>query len=232
MAVDIDAGSGNITNWHYNDGEKIAFAQDDNNQDEAKQTARTVELTAPISEEQIRDLNVGDVVKISGMMYTGRDAIHKYLSENDSPIDLDGQIIYHCGPVVMKNEDGSYEIKAAGPTTSAREEPYQGDIMKKFGVRAVIGKGGMGPKTLAALEEHGGVYLNAIGGAAQYYADCIKAVEGVDLLQFGIPEAMWHLRVKDFTAVVTMDSHGNSLHADVDKSSLEKLSQFKEKVFS
>ena len=232
MAVDIDAGSGEITNWHYNDGEKIAFAQDDNNQNEAKQTARTVELTAPISEEQIRDLNVGDVVKISGMMYTGRDAIHKYLSENDSPIDLDGQIIYHCGPVVMKNEDGSYEIKAAGPTTSAREEPYQGDIMKKFGVRAVIGKGGMGPKTLAALEEHGGVYLNAIGGAAQYYADCIKAVEGVDLLQFGIPEAMWHLRVKDFTAVVTMDSHGNSLHADVDKSSLEKLSQFKEKVFS
>ena len=166
------------------------------------------------------------------MMYTGRDAIHKYLSENDSPIDLNGQIIYHCGPVVMKNEDGSYEIKAAGPTTSAREEPYQGDIMKKFGVRAVIGKGGMGPKTLAALEEHGGVYLNAIGGAAQYYADCIKAVEGVDLLQFGIPEAMWHLRVEDFTAVVTMDSHGNSLHADVDKSSLEKLSQFKEKVFS
>ena len=165
-------------------------------------------------------------------MYTGRDAIHKHLTENDSPVDLDGQIIYHCGPVVAKDEDGNYEIKAAGPTTSAREEPYQGEIMKKFGVRAVIGKGGMGPKTLAALEEHGGVYLNAIGGAAQYYADCIKEVEGVDLLQFGIPEAMWHLRVEDFTAVVTMDSHGNSLHADVDKSSLEKLTQFKEKVFS
>ena len=98
MAVDIDAGSGEITNWHYNDGEKIAFAQDDTNQNEANQTARTVELTTPISEEQIRDLNVGDVVKISGMMYTGRDAIHKYLSENDSPIDLDGQIIYHCWP--------------------------------------------------------------------------------------------------------------------------------------
>ncbi|HJF32555.1 MAG TPA: fumarate hydratase [Sporosarcina psychrophila] len=232
MAVDINPKSGEIMNWHYDDGEKIAFSQQDNIQDEVKQSARTVELTAPISEEQIRDLNVGDVVKISGMMYTGRDAIHKYLSENDSPIDLDGQIIYHCGPVVMKDEDGGYEIKAAGPTTSIREEPYQGDIMKKFGIRAVIGKGGMGPKTLAALEEHGGVYLNAIGGAAQYYADCIKAVEGVDLLQFGIPEAMWHLRVKDFTAVVTMDSHGNSLHADVDKSSLEKLAQFKEKVFS
>ncbi|MFS0577015.1 fumarate hydratase [Sporosarcina sp. 179-K 3D1 HS] len=231
MAVDIDANTGGITGWHYNDGEKIAFDQ------EAapvttSQSSRTVELTAPISEAQIRELKVGDVVKISGRIYTGRDAIHKHLSENDSPVDLDGQIIYHCGPVVLKNEDGSYEIKAAGPTTSAREEPYQGDIMKKFGVRAVIGKGGMGPKTLAALEEHGGVYLNAIGGAAQYYADCIKEVEGVDLLQFGIPEAMWHLRVEDFTAVVTMDSHGNSLHADVDKTSLEKLSQHKEKVFS
>lgn len=230
MAIDVDASSGEITNWHYNDGEKLAFEQD-SEKEELESSARTVELQAPISEEQIRSLQVGDVVKISGRMYTGRDAIHKYLSENDSPVDLNGQIIYHCGPVVSKNEDGGYEIKAAGPTTSIREEPYQGDIMKRFGIRAVIGKGGMGPKTLAALEEHGGVYLNAIGGAAQYYADCIKAVEGVDLMQFGIPEAMWHLRVEDFTAVVTMDSHGNSLHADVDKSSLEKLAQFKEKVF-
>ena len=231
MAIDVDASSGEIKNWHYNDGEKIAFEQD-GKKDALESSARTVELQAPISEEQIRSLQVGDVVKISGRMYTGRDAIHKYLSENDSPVDLNGQIIYHCGPVVFKNEEGGYEIKAAGPTTSIREEPYQGDIMKRFGIRAVIGKGGMGPKTLAALEEHGGVYLNAIGGAAQYYADCIKAVEGVDLMQFGIPEAMWHLRVEDFTAVVTMDSHGNSLHADVDKSSLEKLAQFKEKVFN
>lgn len=231
MAVDIDAATGEIKNWHYNDGEKIAFTEEEAPV-AVTQSSRTVELTAPISEAQIRDLKVGDVVKISGRIYTGRDAIHKHLSENDAPVDLDGQIIYHCGPVVLKNEDGSYEIKAAGPTTSIREEPYQGDIMKKFGIRAVIGKGGMGPKTLAALQEHGGVYLNAIGGAAQYYADCIKEVEGVDLLQFGIPEAMWHLRVEDFTAVVTMDSHGNSLHADVDKTSLEKLSQYKEKVFS
>lgn len=231
MAVDVDAISGEVQNWHYSEGEKLSFHENES-EDKSLQATRTVELTAPISEEQIRELKVGDVVKISGRMYTGRDAIHKYLSENDSPVDLDGHIIYHCGPVVLKNEDGSYEIKAAGPTTSIREEPYQGDIMKKFGVRAVIGKGGMGPKTLAALKDHGGVYLNAIGGAAQYYADCIKEVEGVDLLQFGIPEAMWHLRVEGFTAVVTMDSHGNSLHADVDKTSLEKLSQFKEKVFN
>ncbi|KXH78828.1 fumarate hydratase [Sporosarcina sp. HYO08] len=231
-AVDINPETGDVIKWHYADGEKIRFEQDEQQAAEQQSTARTVELTAPVSEEQIRDLKVGDVVKINGLIYTGRDEIHKHLMDHDAPVDLDGQIIYHCGPVVLKDKEGNYEIVAAGPTTSAREEPYQGDIMKKFGVRAVIGKGGMGPKTLSALQEHGGVYLNAIGGAAQYYADCIQAVEGVDLLEFGIPEAMWHLRVEGFTAVVTMDSHGNSLHADVDKSSLEKLAQFKEPVFS
>jgi len=104
--------------------------------------------------------------------------------------------------------------------------------MKKFGLRAVIGKGGMGPKTLAALQEHGGVYLNAVGGAAQYYAECIKKVNGVDFSEFGIPEAMWHLQVEGFAAIVTMDSHGNSLHADVDKDSKSKLAQFKDPVFA
>ncbi len=166
------------------------------------------------------------------MMHTGRDAIHHHLMDHDAPIDLNGQIIYHCGPVMLKDDQGEWHVKAAGPTTSIREEPYQGDIMKKFGIRAVMGKGGMGPKTLKALEEHGGVYLNAIGGAAQYYADRIKKVQGVDLMEFGIPEAMWHLEVEGFAAIVTMDSHGNSLHADVEKTSLEKLEQFKERVYN
>jgi fumarate hydratase, class I len=232
LGVFIDPENGSINEWLYQDGEEIDFGHDEvaATEEQSLQT-REVVLEAPITEEKIRELKVGDVVRINGMMYTGRDAIHKYLSENDSPVDLNGQVIYHCGPVMMKDEDGNYHVKAAGPTTSIREEPYQGDIMKRFGIRAVIGKGGMGPKTLKALGEHGGVYLNAIGGAAQYYADCIKSVEGVDLMQFGIPEAMWHLKVEGFTAVVTMDSHGNSLHADVDKSSLEKLAQFKEPVF-
>ncbi|GEK31524.1 fumarate hydratase class I [Kurthia zopfii] len=229
MAVDINAETGEIMNWHYQDGEKIGF------EEEAKagntQQGEVVELTAPISEEKIRSLKVGDVVKITGRMYTGRDAIHHHLMSHDAPVDLDGQIIYHCGPVMAKDAEDNWTVKAAGPTTSIREEPYQGDIMKKFGIRAVMGKGGMGPKTLAALEEHGGVYLNAIGGAAQYYADCIKSVDGVDLLDFGIPEAMWHLAVEGFTAVVTMDSHGNSLHADVQKSSLEKLAAHADRVF-
>ena len=182
-------------------------------------------LQAPITEEQIRELKVGDVVHINGRMYTGRDAIHKYLSDKDeAPVDLNGQIIYHCGPVMLKDDEGKWHVKAAGPTTSIREEPYQGDIMKQFGIRAVIGKGGMGPKTLAALQEHGGVYLNAIGGAAQYYADCIKSVDGVNLTEFGIPEAMWHLNVEGFTAVVTMDSHGNSLHARCSTIIIRKIS--------
>lgn len=229
LGVKITEATGEIEEWLYQEGDSPNFSEETVSPAEA---GREIILEAPITEEQIRSLKVGDVVKINGLMYTGRDAIHKYLSTNDSPVDLNGQIIYHCGPVMLKDEDGTWHVKAAGPTTSIREEPYQGDIMKRFGIRAVIGKGGMGPKTLAALEEHGGVYLNAIGGAAQYYAECIQGVEGVDLTQFGIPEAMWHLRVKDFTAVVTMDSHGNSLHKDISQSSLEKLAAFKEPVFS
>ncbi|NNV06701.1 fumarate hydratase [Geobacillus sp. C56-T2] len=235
MGVKIDPATGEIIEWLYQDGEDVDFAKELEKAEAAaaleQGETRVIDLVPPLSEEQVRQLRVGDVVRISGMIYTGRDAIHKYLMDHDAPVDLNGQIIYHCGPVMLKDEEGRWHVKAAGPTTSIREEPYQGDIMKKFGVRAVIGKGGMGAKTLQALKEHGGVYLNAIGGAAQYYADCIKSVEGVDLLEFGIPEAMWHLRVENFTAVVTMDSHGNSLHEDVEKSSLEKLAQFKEPVF-
>lgn len=192
--------------------------------------SREVRLTTPISEEDIRSLQVGDVVILSGEMHTGRDALHKYLMDHETPVDLNGAVIYHCGPVMLKDEEG-WHVKAAGPTTSIREEPYQGDIIKKFGIRAVIGKGGMGPKTLKALQEHGGVYLNAIGGAAQYYAECIKKVNAVDFMEFGIPEAMWHLQVDGFAAIVTMDSHGNSLHADVEKDSAAKLAQFREPVF-
>ena len=230
MAIDIDPKTGEIIKWHYQDGEKITF-KDDEVAATTEETTNVLELTAPITEEQIRALKVGDVVSITGRMFTGRDAIHHHLMSHDAPVDLNGQVIYHCGPVMAKDADGNWTVKAADPTTSIREEPYQGDIMKKFGIRAVIGKGGMGPKTLKALGEHGGVYLNAIGGAAQYYADCIKGVDGVDLLEFGVPEAMWHLNVEGFTAVVTMDSHGNSLHADVDKSSLEKLAKHAERVF-
>lgn len=224
LGVVLDQQTGEITEWLYKDGEEVDLnpvSEEVAAATEAQQDVKEVVLEAPITEEKIRELKVGDVVVINGMLHTGRDAIHHHLIDHEAPIDLDGQIIYHCGPVMLKDDEGNWHVKAAGPTTSIREEPYQGDIMKKFGIRAVIGKGGMGPKTLKALEEHGGVYLNAIGGAAQYYADCIKAVKGVDLMEFGIPEAMWHLEVEGFAAIVTMDSHGNSLHADVAKSSLD-----------
>ncbi|NBI28288.1 fumarate hydratase [Chengkuizengella marina] len=235
LGVLIDSTSGEINEWIYDKGSddktndanqnKVVSDKGNHSSDQKK-----VVLQAPITEEQIRDLKVGDVVIINGAIHTGRDALHKYLMESESPVDLNGGIIYHCGPVMAK-VDNEYVVKAAGPTTSIREEPYQGDIIKKFGIRAVIGKGGMGAKTLSALKEHGGVYLNAIGGAAQYYAESIKKVDSVDFLEFGIPEAMWHLQVEGFAAIVTMDAHGNSLHADVEKSSLEKLAQFKESVF-
>jgi len=233
QGVAIDPQTGEIRNWLYPRGTEVDIAADESKKESGIQAdpGRRIVLEAPLSEEQIRQLKVGDVVVINGPVHTGRDALHKYLMDHDSPVDLNGAIIYHCGPVMIKDENGEWQVKAAGPTTSIREEPYQGDIMKKFGIRAVIGKGGMGAKTLAALKEHGGVYLNAIGGAAQYYAECIKKVEGVHFLEFGMPEAMWHLQVEGFTAVVTMDSHGNSLHADVDKDSLQKLEQFKEPVF-
>jgi len=165
---------------------------------------------------------VGDVVLLSGRAYTGRDAVHHHFMTHEPPVDLRGGVIYHCGPVVAKDGHG-WRVTAAGPTTSIREEPYQSDIIKRYGVRVVIGKGGMGPKTLAGLKDSGAVYLNAVGGAAQFYARCINRVTGVSLMGFGTPEAMWHLEVTDFPAIVTMDSHGNSLHKDIEQQSGERL---------
>jgi fumarate hydratase class I len=189
-------------------------------------TGREVELRAPISEQQIRSLHVGDVVLVSGPMFTGRDAVHAHLMKHEPPVDLDGQVLYHCGPVVVK-DGGDWKVVAAGPTTSIREEPYQGEIVRRYGVRAVIGKGGMGAKTLQALKESGAVYLNAIGGAAQFYARAIERVDGVSLMEFGSPEAMWHLRVREFPAIVTMDAHGNSLHREIEEASAQKLELMK-----
>ncbi len=155
-------------------------------------------------------------------MFTGRDAVHSHLMKHEPPVDLRGSVLYHCGPVVVKDGDG-WRVTAAGPTTSIREEPYQGEIIKRYGVRAVIGKGGMGAKTLAAMQSFGAVYLNAIGGAAQFYARSITKVDGVSLMEFGTPEAMWHLSVDGFPAIVTMDAHGNSLHKDIEQESGEHL---------
>ena len=220
LGVRLDAQDGAITNWLYRDPSRPLERM---TQGEGfPLTGREVVLTAPLTEEMVRSLKVGDVVLIRGEMYTGRDAVHAHLMKNPPPVDLNGAVLYHCGPVMMKEGD-KWTVKAAGPTTSIREEPYQADVIGRYGVRAVIGKGGMGPKTLAALKEYGAVYLNGIGGAAQYYARTIEEVLGVNLMEFGIPEAMWHLRVNNFPAIVTMDAHGNSLHADVEKATANEL---------
>jgi len=181
-------------------------------------------LEAPFTEKKIRALHVGDRVEITGLIYTGRDAVHKYLHDGGTPpVDLTDSIIYHCGPVVVK-EKGKWVVKAAGPTTSIREEPYQGPLMDQFKIRAVIGKGGMGPKTLAYCKKVGAVYLHAIGGAAQVLAEKVVEVKAVHLAdKFGAPEAIWEFQVKDFPAVVTMDSHGVSLHEKVLKDSTARL---------
>lgn len=175
-------------------------------------------LTLPAGEEAIRALVVGDEVLISGVMITARDAAHKYLVEQQAPEVgrvLRGGMIYHCGPVVARQGD-SWRFVAAGPTTSKREEPYQAEVIERYGVRGVIGKGGMGPRTLEACQKHGAVYLHAIGGLAVILARAVRRVVEVHKLEeFGVPEAMWVIEVEDFPAVVTMDSHGGSLHAEV-----------------
>jgi fumarate hydratase, class I len=221
LGVMIDAESGAIKKWLYRDParpvEKLLPGAG------FQVSGREIRLEPPLSEEKIRALKVGDVVLINGPMFTGRDALHHYLLHHDAPCDLHGAILYHCGPVMLKEGNG-WKVAAAGPTTSIREEPYEADIIQRFGLRAVMGKGGMGKKTLAALQKHGAVYLHAIGGAAQFYARCLPQVEGVDLLdELGVPEAMWHFVARDFPAIVTMDAHGGSLHEDVLKLTGDEL---------
>ncbi len=187
-------------------------------------------ITIPISDETIRSLKAGDTVLLSGVIMTGRDAVHKWITDTFikktrqpqgddlevyqaiQPI-LNGGVLYHCGPVVAGLETGDYRFVAAGPTTSIREEPYEADVMKHFNLKGVIGKGGMGPKTLQACQEVPAVYFHAVGGAASLIAQSVQKVLAVyKLEEFGVPEAMWVIEVKDFPVVVTMDSHGNSLH--------------------
>lgn len=199
-------------------------------------------LNLPLNDADVRSLKVGDPVLLNGIMVTGRDAVHKWMVDtfikktrqpqgDDQEVYeairplLQGSAIYHCGPVVGGLDTKQYTFVAAGPTTSIREEPYQGDVMRHFNIKGVIGKGGMGPKTLAACQEVPGVYLHAIGGAASLIAQTVKRVLGVYKYDFGVPEAMWVIEVEDFPVVVTMDSHGNSLHAEVEQKSKAVLQE-------
>ena len=187
------------------------------------------ELKLPAKEKIVRRLRVGTVLELSGRMITGRDAAHKWLLEahrDEVAPYLEGTVIYHCGPVVSRRGDGSWELVAAGPTTSIREEPYQADVIARYGLREVIGKGGMGEKTLAGLGRSGAVYLHAVGGAAQVLAAAVKRVERVFMLEeFGVPEALWVVYVDKFPVIVTMDSHGASLHDEVEAASRQRLEE-------
>jgi fumarate hydratase class I len=189
-----------------------------------------IPLSTPVSESAIRALKVGDEVAITGVLFTGRDAVHKYLHEGGSlpaGVNLRGGILYHCGPVVIKDEQGNWKCVAAGPTTSIREEPYQWQIIRDFGLRVVIGKGGMADRTLNACREYGCAYLHAVGGAAQVLAERIQRVPNVYLMEkFGAPEAIWEFEVVDFPVVVTMDAQGNSLHKEVFAASQAELAKY------
>jgi len=182
-----------------------------------------IKLKTPISEQEIRKLRVGDTVLLSGVIATGRDEAHKLMIEEKPDFIRDvlkESVIYHCGPVVKKGEDGKWRFVSAGPTTSAREEPYQADVVCEYKLRGVIGKGGMGPKTAEGLQRCGAVYFHAVGGAGTLIANSVKEVKTVyKLEEFGTPEAFWVIEVEDFPLVVTMDSHGGSLHKEIkDKS--------------
>jgi fumarate hydratase class I len=189
-----------------------------------------ITLQTPVFEEAIRALKVGDQVAITGTVYTGRDAVHKYLHEGGTlppDVTFKGGILYHCGPVIVKDEQGAWKCVAAGPTTSIREEPYQWQVIRDFGLRGVIGKGGMGEKTIEACRQYGCAYLHAVGGAAQVLAECIKKVPNVYFMEeFGAPEAIWEFQVVQFPAIVTIDSRGNSLHKEVFAASQAQLAKY------
>lgn len=187
-------------------------------------------INTPLTEDIVISLKVGDMVLINGLIVTGRDKVHKFLvhekpDKKDIPFELHGGIIYHCGPIIKKIDE-KYTLVAAGPTTSMRVEMYEAEVIKTYGIRGIIGKGGMGEKTLNAMKEQGCVYFHAVSGAAAYLADRIKNVgDGWKIEEFGAPEAMWLLEVDDFPAIVTMDAHGNSLHRDIEKISLKRLKE-------
>jgi fumarate hydratase class I len=183
-------------------------------------------LTLPLSADQVRELHVGDEVRVSGRLLTGRDTAHQYLAATDDPAIralAEGSFVYHCGPVVVQDPSTrEWRFVAAGPSTSMREEPWEAEVIARYGLRGVVGKGGMGPRTLAALREHGAVYLHAIGGLAVTLARCVTKVHSVHKLdQFGVTEAIWCVEVKDFPAVVTMDAHGESLHVKLEPPAAE-----------
>lgn len=177
---------------------------------------RQIELHSPITETSVRVLRTGDAVTISGTLFTARDRFHRHAADGGScPVDLRGGVLFHCGPVIV-GPPARRRLLAAGPTTSIREEPYMSDMIERFGIRAIIGKGGMGENTLAACARYGCIYIQATGGAAQFLRHRFKSIDAVYFLDtFGPAEALWQFQVDRFPGIVTMDTHGRSLYSRV-----------------
>lgn len=227
--------------------EKTAIGNQQPPAEDVKAAVRKIKT--PLSKDDVLSLKVGDMLLLSGEIVTARDKAHKFLTQEkpdrkEMPFDLEGGVIYHCGPIIRGQgpehrgqglggrdqgkaatpEASSLTVIAAGPTTSTRVEMYERQVIRDYGIRGIIGKGGMGEKTLAALKEYGCVYLQTVSGAAVYLADrTTKVLAGWKAEEFGMAEAMWLIEVRDFPVIVTMDAHGNSLHEEVEKASLEKL---------
>ena len=165
---------------------------------------------------------MNDVLYVTGTIVTARDQAHRraleYIKEGKPlPVDLEGLAVFHCGPVMGKEHD-KWVAVAAGPTTSTRMDLFEDDFIKNFKVRVVIGKGGMGKRTTDAMAKYGAVYGAFTGGAAILAAKAIKNVKGVEWLDLGMPEALWIFEAQEFGPLaVAIDSHGNNLFTDVQK---------------
>lgn len=189
-------------------------------------------LRTPLSESAVRALCLGQEVTVDGTVFIGRDEVHIRALEmreqgKELPFDMNGGVLYHCGPIARK-KDGGWEIIAAGPTTSARMNTLEPLFIREFGVRAIIGKGGMSRPTLEAMREHGCVYLAFTGGAAVLAARGLEKVQRVEWLDLGMPEALWVVEAKDLgPLVVAMDAHGNSLYEAVNAGAEKNLARVK-----
>jgi fumarate hydratase subunit beta len=168
-------------------------------------------LNVPIKDEDLTELNAGDVVYLTGNILTARDQAHKRLIDEGAPLNIEGAVLFHAGPIISKKDDG-YDMVAIGPTTSMRMNPYQSDVLD-MGPKIIVGKGGMDDTVREALKRNNALYVVATGGCAALYVDAVEEIQGVVWLDLGMPEAMWNLKVKDFgPLIVAMDSHGNSLY--------------------
>lgn len=180
-------------------------------------------IQTPVSEEDARKLNVGDIVKIDGIVHVWRDRAYDHalmlLKQGEKlPENLQGCAHWHCGPITRKVGE-NWVVISAGPTTSRRFDKLEPMAIREWGVKLIIGKGlGMGQEVSEALKSCGAVYLTAVGGAASYYGRKIKKVRNVHWLELGMPEALWVFEVEDFGPLeVTMDSYGRNLYNDIRK---------------